>query len=269
MRPATIAITLSVLLVTTCAGAPGPDPAASAPQPPPAPSAPTQPTCDDWGKWAFFESASAQLVHECLQAGADPNGAPHHHQIIFLAARAATDPAVIGLLAGAGADPKAHPGRPGIGSTPLHVAAERNPTPGIIDALVAAGADTEARDLHGQTPLHAAWANPNPAVVRTLLRSGADPLASDHHDRFADPAGCHNWNTAAFARLALLADFERCLAGGARCGGLGRGGDERFGVLTACGRRTGNRGRGSAWRRGWQAGHPAIPPVRRTRRRTG
>ena len=95
------------------------------------------------------------------------------------------------------------------------MAAERNPTPGIINALVAAGADTEARDLHGQTPLHAAWANPNPAIARALLRSGADPLASDHHGRFADPAGCHNWNTAAFARLALLADFERCLAGGA------------------------------------------------------
>ncbi|MDE2871256.1 MAG: ankyrin repeat domain-containing protein [Gemmatimonadota bacterium] len=215
MRPFGIATTPPLLiLVAACTGAAGPGPARDpAPEPPadPAPTStspptPTQPTCDDWGKWDFFESASADRVHECLRAGADPN-----EGIIFLAARHATDPAVIDLLVAAGADPNGH-SRTRTGGSPLHVAAALNPKPGIVDALVAAGADVETRDFHDRTPLHSAWRNPNPAVVQALLGSGADPLATDHHGRPADPAGCGNWNTATFARLALLADFERCLA---------------------------------------------------------
>lgn len=58
--------------------------------------------------------------------------------------------------------------------TDLHVAAER----GSVDdvrRLVRAGADLNARDADGLTPLHraAAW-NPDPAVTRTLLGAGAD-----------------------------------------------------------------------------------------------
>ena len=224
MRAFVVANTLPVaLFVAACAGGPGTDstgantsPAASpgaAAVPTPAPPTPTQPTCDDWGTGKFFESASAQLVEVCLQEGADPNEPPDRIGFIFDAAADATDPRVIGLLVEAGADPNERRVRGGF--TPLHLAAHGNPTPGIIDALVAAGAVIDARSNRGETPLHWAWTNPSPAVVQALLRSGADPLASDQLGRFADPTGCVNWNTAAFARLALLADFERCLAGGA------------------------------------------------------
>ena len=203
------------LVAAACAGAPPPNPGADLAPASTPPTSPSPPTCEDWGKWDFFESASAQLVQECLRAGADPNEGPRHHHPIFRAARAATDPAVIALLVDAGADAAAS-GRssavPGI--TPLHTAAAMNPTPGIIDALVAAGADIEARNLHDETPLHWAWWNPNPAVVQALLRLGADPLAVDYHGRSANPAGCLNRNTAAFARLASLADFKRCLEQG-------------------------------------------------------
>lgn len=175
----------------------------------PAASTTTQPTCDAWSTRTFFKSASAALVRECLQAGADPHNPSPYSSAILLAAQYATDPLVIALIADAGADPNL---RTSNGSTPLHTAAALNPTPGIVDALVASGADIGARNADRETPLHSAWRNPNPSVVRALLRSGADPVATDHHGRFADPTGCLNWNTAVFARLALLTGFERCLA---------------------------------------------------------
>ena len=211
MRPFAIATTsLMALFVAACTGAPTGDPGSTAV--PQATPAPIQPTCNDWGTSKFFESASAQLVEVCLQEGADPNNPPERTGFLFDAAADATDPRVIWLLVEAGADPNE---RLRGGFTPLHLAAHGNPTPGIIDALVGAGAIIDARSNRGETPLHWAWTNPSPAVVQALLRSGADPLASDQLGRFADPTGCVNWNTATFARLALLADFERCLAGGA------------------------------------------------------
>ena len=138
------------------------------------------------------------------------------------AAKSATDAAVIRALVDAGADPSAEmargyewavAARP-YGYTPLHTAAASNPVPGIIEALVAAGADVHGRNRDEETPLHAAWENPNPAVVQALLRSGADPLARDERGRVADPTACANWNTPAFARLALPSHFELCLAQG-------------------------------------------------------
>ncbi|MDE2763880.1 MAG: ankyrin repeat domain-containing protein [Gemmatimonadota bacterium] len=211
MRPTVIAIkSPAFLLVAACAGAPTPHPGTD-PAHMPAASTTTQPTCDDWSTRTFFKSASASLVRECLQAGANPHNPSPYRSAILLAAEYATDPLVIALVADAGADPNL---RTSNGSTPLHTAAALNPTPGIVDALVASGADIGARNAHRQTPLHSAWRNPNPAVVRALLLSGADPVATDHHGRFADPTGCLNWNTAVFARLALLTGFERCLARG-------------------------------------------------------
>ena len=146
----------------------------------------------------------------------DPRDPVNYAPAIFSAARRATDPAVISLLTGAGADPDVRlgagrwgGGRPGY--TSLHTAAANNPTPGIIVALLEAGADINAADNEGATPLHAAWGNPNPSVFRALLRSGADPLTRDERGRVADPTSCPNWNTEVFNQLTSLTEFELCV----------------------------------------------------------
>ena len=206
------------------------------------------PTCSDWGHRTFFESASLEDVRECLDAGADPNdmewGPPLH-----LAARSTPDPAVIGLLLSSGADVNAsdwdgwtplHAAAEGNaleevaaalldagadpsarnrqGVTPLHLAAHQNENPEIVTTLVQAGADPNSRGPDGLTPLHMTWQATSafvPGVVRELLRLGADGLARDDLGRAADPTRCGYWNTAAFARIAVRADFARCLGQGA------------------------------------------------------
>ena len=79
---------------------------------------------------------------------------------------------------GAGADANA---RDEWGFTPLHFAAAFNDDPDVITALVDAGADMNARDKEwGATPLHwAAWSNGNPGIIIALLDGGGDPNARD------------------------------------------------------------------------------------------
>ncbi len=78
----------------------------------------------------------------------------------------------------AGADVNA-PDR--LGSTPLHAAARVGRHAGLIEALVNAGADVHARRSDGSTPLHVAaeWGR-SPQVVEALVAAGADVNARDN-----------------------------------------------------------------------------------------
>ena len=60
------------------------------------------------------------------------------------------------------------------GNTPLHFAAFLGCGVGIVNALLDAGADIEARDLGGETPLRFAVESGNPETVKALLNAGAD-----------------------------------------------------------------------------------------------
>ncbi len=55
----------------------------------------------------------------------------------------------------------------------------------VIKALAAAGADPNARNEHGMTPLHvAAQFNENPAGIQALLDAGADPSMKDDDGKY-------------------------------------------------------------------------------------
>jgi ankyrin repeat protein len=95
-----------------------------------------------------------------------------------------------GLLLMHGADPNA---RDRSGATPLHNAAASLST-GFITRLVAAGADVEARDADGRTPVMVAADRCYYWNVKALLQAGADPqgvVAPDWSLGVLGPNGTH------------------------------------------------------------------------------
>ena len=100
--------------------------------------------------------------------------------ILHEAARQTTNPTIVRLLLQAGADPNA-PNDSGL--TPLHQGA-RNNNPMVVTHLLDAGADLNARDNDGYTALHwAAAQSGNGRVVKALLDRGADPSAESNDGR--------------------------------------------------------------------------------------
>ena len=67
----------------------------------------------------------------------------------------------------------------------MHRAAQYGRNPAVIEVLLDAGADPNARTKYGSTPLHrAAQHTENPAVIQALLDAGADPVAEDVFGKF-------------------------------------------------------------------------------------
>ena len=102
--------------------------------------------------------------------------------------------------------PKPRPGRTR-GRTPLHGAGNV----ALIRRLLDAGADLEASDDGGQTPLHrAAVERSNATVIRSLVEAGADLAATDRNGHIPLVlAAIHNENadivSALFAATAAIA----------------------------------------------------------------
>ena len=90
----------------------------------------------------------------------------------LLEAAAQGDASSVALLLDRGADIEASND---IGWTPLHLAAAHNAEPAVAALLLDRGADIEARDNDGWMPLHMAAANnAEPAVAALLIDRGAD-----------------------------------------------------------------------------------------------
>ena len=100
--------------------------------------------------------------------------------VLHQTARFTSNPTIVRLLLEAGADPNAPDDR---GLSPLHHGA-RNSNPMVVFHLLDAGADPNAKDNNGYTSLHwAAALSGNGRVIKALLDRGADPFVESNDGR--------------------------------------------------------------------------------------
>ena len=140
----------------------------------------------------------ATLIRELLQAGANPNATDHEglaplHYFAQLEFEAETFTVLIQANADPGlaveivqpcgresstdqslGDSQGWRSSTG-GWTPLHYVGKVDEDTGMVKALVDAGADPDARDERGWTPLHCAVQSYHTDIVIALLRAGANP----------------------------------------------------------------------------------------------
>jgi hypothetical protein len=118
-------------------------------------------------------AGEAEFAAVLIRAGSDPDAQePEGHTPLY---RASTgEVARVLLAAGAAVEVPSGPTR----GTPLHQAARRGHGT-VAVALLDHGADIEARDNKGQTPLRRAVNCRKLEVVQLLMRRGANPRAAD------------------------------------------------------------------------------------------
>ena len=129
---------------------------------------------------AAVSATKAREIKELVDAGADVNA---HNEWgltpVMLASQYNHCVAVLNALIAAGAD--INEAEPKYRSNALHLAANSSKNPKIIEALLAAGANIDARNYLGETALiMAVNSNAETKVTTQLIKSGADVNACDY-----------------------------------------------------------------------------------------
>ena len=141
--------------------------------------------CGQWNTKEYFQTATGEDVNACLAAGADPNARDGYGRTPLYKAAANGNVVAIKTLLAAGAEPQVGdertPHEPG-GTTPLHTATWSSTNPAVIEALVKGGADLNARDEAGGTPLYEASLSGNLVAIKALLAAGAEVNARSDVD---------------------------------------------------------------------------------------
>lgn len=133
--------------------------------------------------WTALEVAVVQGRPECvrllLDAGASVRlgggGERNAFSVIYFRSPAAGAGEIVAMLKAAGADLNAHDPR---GSTPLSLATYCG-NEEVVRALLSNGADVNMADAGGQTPLIYAALGGGSGLMKVLLEAGADPNLTD------------------------------------------------------------------------------------------
>jgi ankyrin repeat protein len=135
-----------------------------------------------------------------LDRGADLVGRGSGYPMLFVAAAHTYSAKMTDLLLRRGADPNATDDD---GSTPLFTVAQSTWFD-VLERLIQGGADVSFRDPEGSTPLHSAARNTDAEgrAIRILVKHGANPNVQDH--RGFTPLHVAMENTHAASAMALL-----------------------------------------------------------------
>ena len=147
------------------------------------PLAAQETNCDGWVSSdrdvtkIFWKAATAATVADCLSSGSDVSATGTRETTpLHNAARLSVDPEVLNVLLNAGADVNA---RADFKKSQSLIAKLDRFLEGLFPSLV----DEESRKDFGDTPLHnAAGHNENPEVLNVLLDAGADGTAVNGDD---------------------------------------------------------------------------------------
>ncbi|MGL4944336.1 MAG: ankyrin repeat domain-containing protein [Thermoguttaceae bacterium] len=151
------------------------------------------------------------VIKVLIDNGADVNANYGAQAPLYYAASGNTNPDIIKVLIDNGADVNAKISG-SLGTTPLHAAAMSNRNPDIIKLLIDKGADISAQSTYG-TPLHAAVLrsnkfNNNLGVIEALIGNGADGNAKDSKGRTPLDIAKENKNTP-MAVIEILSNQKR------------------------------------------------------------
>ena len=126
---------------------------------------------------AAMNKNSIPVINALIEAGADPkeritvNGVSGLTLLHAATANDGNGPLVAALLS-EGQNPDVQTNN---GFTPMFAAIRGNDESVVLNLLLQAGADVNARNDEGESPLHVAARRLKPGLVRTLLEAGANP----------------------------------------------------------------------------------------------